>query len=1095
MTMLRFLGWGIVLGFLACSPVVSAEEKAAEPPVFCPALDSADLPWLVVRGTVSPIPNEPGMVQVAVDRVLLGSCSDNLVRFPWAKPLSKEPQAVVSIPRPVQRQGGRLGIFDPVAETGIMRRGSEKEMRILGDIQLDHEAQIAQGIVLGREIERQNGIREIEIVRSLLGSELKAGERIRIFWSLSEGLEAEGLKDQPPALYFLTRYVAVKDKLHAADGGYCRPAADEAAVVASIKRRGSHPIVEIAERGENVRRREILFRGTAAEAVALLGSESNHVRKLGSRRLIYEQSKDGTLLPKLITEALPRAGTASPTPFRELHNLIRLLGECVGQDASGQDAIRRLVDQHLTYLAGSPGEPPGTRKPARQRPICSVGRDHDLIGEEDEEDVNHSLVWLLEQLDEKTRQSVYAPKLLRLRDRVRGHARREAQLALDVFGIDERIELEQAQARTKGLKPVRVPAGLRLPDTSAVAFSRDGRLLAVGGCTSATVWRTQDWSQVGQVCRKPNVQAVAFSPDASLLYVGGSGGVACHDFRTGKVDPPLACVNVKVGKMELSADGKRLAILASRGDQVLVCEPAADRVLRYSMQEAGTFLTLAPDGRTLIRDVRMAGPAGKDMNPDRVQGCWLEAADAHGPPLRDLSGKDFWLFLPRMLGQPGQHLLSLEKPSATRFDKPLSWTLRIHDATRNFKEIARREDPCFGARLAVSADGRTLVVTDHMHGEDDKCVIHFTVLSVPRLEVLARWEWRRFKPAVIKDLAVSPDGRTLALALALQSPFTLDDHLLPLLLFETGTGERILPTTGHPGRVQQVFFSSDGQSIRTFDDQNYVCMWDARTMKPRNRVALDGAMRIVSFRDGDGKYLLCQDCRYNSADHPYCIVDADTAGIVCTLTDFMPESDPRAFWLNDRRMLLSLEKHVLHVDYMKGEIVKEVPVAKGNFNARWKPRWHDGQLSVDYLYPEKGATPRFKARSLDMDTGKVAEQGAVQLLNAGNILGSAPGDRFHYLFCPYFQLIDRRTGRVVHERRFVADRPRELRFSADGSRFTVLLPETVCVHDVETGRLLAALPNSGAYSSAYLSPDGRRVLVVMDDDTLEMWDLSKLDVH
>jgi WD40 repeat protein len=1099
MTKLRFLGPMIVLMFLAFSPLVSAEEKAApEPPVFCPGLEYSGMPWLVVRGTMSPVRTEPGKVQVAVERVLVGSGSGNPVRFRCADPLPTDHQAVALIsPSDQQRRTIRVGMAQP--DTWIMRRASEKEMQVLGDVQLDYEVQTAQGIFLGREIERREGQRLIEVVRPLLGDGLKAGVRLRMGLSLLDGMEEERLKDQPPALYFLNYFEAAKDKEPAGSSRYCRPASDEAAVVASIKRRGSHPIVEVAERGQKVRRREILFRGTVSETVALLGAESPNVRLLGSRRLAYEQSKDGAFLPKLIAEALPAAGTASPTPFRELHNLIYLLGEC-----GGQDAICRLVDQHLTYLAGNPGEPSGTRQPARQRPICSVGRDHDLIGEEDQDDVNHSLVHLLRQLNEKTRQEVYAPKLLRLRDRVRGPARREVQLALDVFGVEERIELEQAQARTKGLKPVRVRGGLRLPDTNAVAFSRDGRLLAVGGPTGATVWRTQDWSQVGQGCKVPGVQALAFSPDASLLYVGRPGWLASHDFRSGKVERTFSNNPSLGNQMELSADGKRLAILDTR-DWVLVWETATGRVLRSSTSAgSGQHLTLDLEGRTLIREVQLVGPAGEDRVKEMVTGWWLETADANGPPLRDLSAKDFWVFLPRMAGQTGQHLLSLEKPSETSFDKPPAWTLRIHDATGNLKEIARREDIRFGTRLAVSADGRTLVVADHQHDESN-IKIHFTVLSLPRLEILARWELRRFEPTMIKDLALSPDGRTLALALA------TEHHTLAPLLFETRTGQRILPNDGHPGKVQQVFFSSDGQSVRTFDDENYVCLWDARTMKLRNRVALDGAMRVVSFRDGDGKYLLCQDYRYDGEDHRYCIVDADTAGVVCTLTNFRPERDPRAFWLNERRMLLSLEKQVLHVDYMKGEIVKKVPVAEAWLSDLWKPRWHKGQLSLDYLvalgYGEdyhETFTLRFKAWSLDLDTGKVVEQGGVQLLRASGWSGSAPGDRFHYLFYPYFQLIDRRTSKVVYERRFAAGKVAEYLegFSADGSRFVVMLKpsgdnglNTVCVHDVETGRLLAALPKSHHYSRAYLSPDGRRLVVVMDDDALEMWDLGELDVY
>ena len=209
-----------------------------------------------------------------------------------------------------------------------------------------------------------------------------------------------------------------------------------------------------------------------------------------------------------------------------MRRLIELLDN--SQKGSTQKVLQSgLLDRLLTQLAESPAQPvePGRRS----------NRERDLIGEEDQDDVNHALVWLLQTLDEKTQQTVYGPRLLRLRDRTIGYAQREVQLALDVLGIETRVEVDQVRRRSQGFKPVRSPAVPLQQQPHAVAFSRDGQFLASGDTQNVRIWKTRDWSLVATLPITGPINNVCFSPDSRSVYLTSpQAGVLRCDWRTGK---------------------------------------------------------------------------------------------------------------------------------------------------------------------------------------------------------------------------------------------------------------------------------------------------------------------------------------------------------------------------------------------------------------------------------------------------------------------------------------------------------------------------------------------------------------------------------
>ncbi len=144
----------------------------------------------------------------------------------------------------------------------------------------------------------------------------------------------------------------------------------------------------------------------------------------------------------------------------------------------------------------------------------------------------------------------------------------------------------------------------------------------------------------------------------------------------------------------------------------------------------------------------------------------LDRIDEPAVPTRDMSDKVSWTFSPA-----GRWVVSVTEPRSDVPVKPGQYTLRVHDTSRDWRVQACYSDAACGGRVVISADGRRLIVTDHHFScsgwsgsRQSFKRIPFTLLSLPELDVLGRWEWLCPTELYLHDLALSPDGRTLALA-------------------------------------------------------------------------------------------------------------------------------------------------------------------------------------------------------------------------------------------------------------------------------------------------------------------------------------------
>jgi len=164
----------------------------------------------------------------------------------------------------------------------------------------------------------------------------------------------------------------------------------------------------------------------------------------------------------------------------------------------------------------------------------------------------------------------------------------------------------QRPATKPQAKPIRKSAptpGVRaaLPPAWSVAFAPDSNRLAIGGYRTVTVWsvnegtRTAEWN-VG----KDAVRAMAFSPDGKLLAVGGGapgadGVLLLLDARTGQMVRSIPAHEDTVEAVAFAGD-----ILLSAGDdeRVVLTEVSTGRKVGSLTEHVGRCLAVAVPLRT-----------------------------------------------------------------------------------------------------------------------------------------------------------------------------------------------------------------------------------------------------------------------------------------------------------------------------------------------------------------------------------------------------------------------------------------------------------------------------------------------------------------
>jgi len=505
---------------------------------------------LVVLGTARATDNAPrseATFDVQVDKVLYGGLDEKTLTITSKENIAGDKPQILALAHVTASYTG------PAEYEVIYRmpREQEKWQKALSVARLDlyvlSAAYFGDQVFIGKETAVDvAGVRTIEVTRTLVGTSLKAGEKIEVDFANDSPLRRKKaiakLRSEPMVYFadnrsdYAPRATEEPAPLRPAFRVYrWLPARYEADVLDALKNRDAHPVNTLSE---DHRVREVIFRGSVEDAIGMLGSETGAVVSLGAITLAF---RGETVRPKIaaaIERDLLHQAEAAPLQFRRLRTLIFLLGdlrEIMGREnlpRADSDRLRSLLEKLIAHIASNPPEPPAV---ARRSQV-----ERCLYEETDREDVNHALSWLIEVLDEGVVLRDYAERLVQLRDAAKGRWRQEVQLALDSARIEDTFALTAALARTNDIAPVRsaINTGNRI---SQLCFSADGKTLrSVGRDNRVCTWDARTLEVVrrtsppegyrfGSVRERDGRYAMCYPDDDKRR------SIKCLDLETGRV--------------------------------------------------------------------------------------------------------------------------------------------------------------------------------------------------------------------------------------------------------------------------------------------------------------------------------------------------------------------------------------------------------------------------------------------------------------------------------------------------------------------------------------------------------------------------------
>jgi WD40 repeat protein len=992
---------------------------------------------LVVLGEVSGSGKDRWSVRI--EKVLYGSTLEKTVEF--TRGPGGAGRRILALAPPAY--------VDEIFELKYSLPPSEDEaVTRLCEARLDCNALASCSIVVGKDLEAdEDGRFTVEVIRTIGGPPFPAKETILVdVWGVSHRNHERPRVDGETRIYFVGRTTAPRGGRVAIHHAFGRlPADQEDRVKAALGRRGEYPVVVERSGKKSI---EVSFRGSIEEAIRILGSERDGAVDLASRFLVRScASARGAVVATIEKDLFDFAGEG-PARFRRLRNLVRVLGKQEKSEESG--AIGRLVEAWMSRIPREFGDAPEIHRNVRP-----------WKDEEDLEEVNHGLTWLLQQSEGKPLRDL-GDALLKIRGGTRGRVQAEVQLALDVARIEDSLEIEGALSRMTGVQPVRSRTRLRHSGAgiTQVAFSHDGKFLATAASRDGVrVWSTDDWSEAGRIDVEGLVRCLSFSPDDARLYVAGDGVHARYDWRKGTIDKVFEGHTGEVSRMELTADGTRM-VSASWGDETMrLWDTKTGKILRTTiLSDHCTGLALSPDGRRIVRHVENSLYRVESLE----RGWDLE---------NDLHSLGCMTFTP-----DGKHLLSLTTVEHGRT------RVSLLDADKGFvpTSSATMKD-IEGCDLAVSPDGKNLVV-----GNREGAAWVATLPGVQDARpILGPAPYSR----TIQSIRFSPDGRFLAIARDESTP----------RLFKADSFEEIFPAEGHIGVVEGIFFSTDGKTIRTLGSERSVCTWDSSTLKPLARALLPAGTTEAFAREPEGKVVLCL------GEGVAKVFDVESGKVVSELAVLSDRFHTLARWVNDREAVIASEGKILRIDCMDGKVLQASTNSKAGSR---------GVISEDgrsiFVIDGGVRTDGLKGNRIDVETGLSSLVGEATLDRPmGNRCGLVPGGRACYVGNPGLHFFDQQTMKPLFSRSFKGLYMHELAFDPGGSRYALVTevpyftddgfrkwdpatPNRVRVYDVATGRIRVAFPASTRWTMHLkFSPDGKRLAVANDDGTIELWPLPE----
>ena len=367
---------------------------------------------------------------------------------------------------------------------------------------------------------------------------------------------------------------------------------------------------------------------------------------------------------------------------------------------------------------------------------------------------------------------------------------------------------------------------------------------------------------------------VAFSPDGGRIATSGAdGAIKIWDTASGRELWTLRGHTKNVTCVTFSPDGRRLA--SSSSDQtVKIWDATASPEALTWRGAVGPIARIAffPDGHRLLVAGNIEDAAGRvrhrltilDTAQDMREATFDDADDSErGRPIDGIA-----------IRRDGRLVAS-----ASQSGRIEAWTVpearscfRYDEPTSRFQDVAFSPD---GRRLAAAGQVNARLPNGEAAPDPTPMPTAWCSSSTSR-PARSSGAAAGMSTGLIRDLAFSPDGQTLATA----------DNTSTITIWDSRTGAAQRQLRGHNRLVSYLAFSPDGTKLASASWDSTVVVWDLAGSRAMTR--LQGHMRsvlCVAFSP-DGRRLAT-----SSEDQTVRLWDVETGQEVLTLhghTDIVP---------------------------------------------------------------------------------------------------------------------------------------------------------------------------------------------------------------
>ncbi|HYT92139.1 MAG TPA: protein kinase, partial [Gemmataceae bacterium] len=393
-------------------------------------------------------------------------------------------------------------------------------------------------------------------------------------------------------------------------------------------------------------------------------------------------------------------------------------------------------------------------------------------------------------------------------------------------------------------------------DSTCVAITPDGRLIAVGEENAVRLWDARTGRQLGEPLEHGGPMGqVFFSPDGQRLLSGGSGNGPWRLWDPRTRQPVGAPLKESDGSQYALFSGEsKFVLTVNRDGPVHLWDAVTGRLLRPLRLPDKTTLLQAvflPNDRGLLaacsdRTVRSWDTAtGEErarpfVHPQAVSGVALRPdGKAFLTGCADKNARLWSLETGKLLMPPWKHPAAVKSvgfsADGRRALTVAADTVRTWDAALG-QLLTETQVPATPRHVRLTADGETLVVAEY--GGFRVAVRFYDALTgLPSGQPLdeSRGVW---------SLSLTPESREVIVGAHGAKLWGLPEHRDLGLFFR------------HDGPLTAAVFSPDGKQIATAGQDALVRIWDGTTGKPLGEpLPHRGAVNAIAFSP-EGQTLL-----------------------------------------------------------------------------------------------------------------------------------------------------------------------------------------------------------------------------------------------